>query len=317
MNDAPDWRLDRLIGEAATDTLLAALRAGEACLVRGEPTRFAGLFDEPRFRAALARMSAAAPDHARFGAVVRDPMGDGLTFTEAIDVAAIDDVLASGHSICATDIGPHDPDLADALRSLARSLACPADLRFNAYLSPTGARTAMHTDVRISTTLQLTGRKRWRYQRRPAMVFPPSNAQLDRFGDVHWMTPVAGATPPLPPPDRHALAEVVLGPGDLLSVPAGAWHEVFTEEHALALNLSIRPTPVPHVVQALIEAAFAGDEAWRRGLPLLGPAARGAGVPAAVQECLRARLVELRAWIDRLDPAGPEVAALWRALVDR
>lgn len=316
MSASSRWSLTTLIGEAECASLLAAMSAGEAYLVRGTPDRFAGLFDEERLREALARIAAAPePGGPRFGALVRDPLGDGLTFTEAVDVAAIDGALAAGHTICATDIAPADPALAEALAGFRRSIACAGDLRFNAYLSPSGARTALHTDVRISTSLQLSGRKRWRFQRRAARAYPPANAQIDRFGDVHWMNPVASAGEPLPPPERAELEEVVLAPGDLLSVPAGAWHEVVTEERGLGLNLSVRPAPIATILHLLIDAAFAESGPWRSGLPIVARSADG--VPPTIALTLGARVDELRRWLNDLDPAGTEVAALWGALVGR
>lgn len=309
------WSLARLVGEADAAALLAAMSAREAIVLRGEPGRFVGLFDEPRLRAALARMEADAPTGARrFGAVIRDPLGDGLTFTESIAVDEIDAVLAAGHTICATDVGPFDADLDAALAELAASFAAAADLRFNAYLSPVGARTPLHTDVRISTSLQLAGRKRWRFARRPAVAFPRANAQIDRFGDVHWMNPVAGAGATIPAPAPGDLHEVVLEAGDLICVPAGAWHEVLTLDHGLGLNLSVRPNPIADLVHLLVDAAFAGDGGWRSGLPLTGRDDADTGVPPAVAQVFAARLAELRAWLDRLDPAGPEVAALWASV---
>ncbi len=314
----PAWSLPSLLGEGAAAELVAAMSAGEAIVLRGEAGRFAGLFDEPRLRAALARMAAAMPPGARrFGAVIRDPLGDGLTFTESIEVEGVEAALAAGHTICATDVAPFDADLDAALAEIAASFAAAADLRFNAYLSPAGARTPLHTDVRISTSLQLAGRKRWRYARRAAVAYPRANAQIDRFGDVHWMNPVAGAGATIPAPAPGDLHEVDLDAGDLICVPAGAWHEVLTLDHGLGLNLSVRPTPFAELVHLLVDAAFAGDGAWRSGLPLLprdAVALGGEDVPSAVASTFAARVAELRAWLDRLDPAGPEVAALWRAL---
>ncbi|MCA9660637.1 MAG: hypothetical protein KC486_20010, partial [Myxococcales bacterium] len=248
---ATSWALTERLDPAHYGALVAALRGQRSLHLPGAPGRFAGLFDVARLRAVLAAIDASPrPRQSSYGAVVRDPLGDGLTHTEALVPAVagepdpIDAVLAAGQTICATHIAPHDGALAAALAEIAASLACPGDLRFNAYLSPAGAQTPWHTDVRISTSIQLTGRKRWRFQRRSAAVFPPSNAQLDRWGDVHWMNPLAAAGEPLPPPDPEMCETATLGPGDMITVPAGAWHEVVTEEDALALNLSIRPAPM-------------------------------------------------------------------------
>jgi hypothetical protein len=320
---ATSWALTERLDPADYGALVAAFRGGRSLYLQGTPERFAGLFDVARLRAVLAAIDASPrPRLSSYGAVLRDPLGDGLTHTEALRPAVagapdpIDAVLAAGQTICATHIAPHDGALAAALAEIAGSLACPGDLRFNAYLSPAGAQTPWHTDVRISTSLQLSGRKRWRFQRRSAAVFPASNAQLDRWGEAHWMNPLAATGEPPPPPDRAVCETVTLAPGDMITVPAGAWHEVVTEEDALALNLSIRPTPMTAIARRLIDHLFGDAPAWRQGAPILGADARGGdGAPAEVRDYIAARVEELRARLDALDPGGAEVTELWRALL--
>lgn len=226
---------ERLLGRAAGEWAAALLR-GEAWLDRGAPDRFVGLCDEARLLAALRRMPTQWQAAPPFGALVTDPLGDGLTFTEVVAVDEIEAWLARGHTICADDVSGFDAGLAAVAEALVRDLGC-AGGRFNAYLSPAGARTPMHFDTRVSTTLQLTGRKRWRYQRTAAAPNPSANGQIDRFGDTQWMAPVVDREPP---PRPSGLEVVELGPGDLLCVPAGAWHEVSALERGLALNLSLR-----------------------------------------------------------------------------
>ncbi len=314
----------KLLSSTELGSLATALDSGSALYLPGSAQRFAGLFDESRLRAVLSRMgdntSGSGPS---FGVMIADPLGDGLMHAESIsDLAGngpddpIDVALGCGHTICATDIAGFDDALESSLGKIRRALACPGDLRFNAYLSPTGAKTRMHTDVRISTSLQLSGRKRWRYQRQAAVALPRSAAQIDRWGEVHWMNPLANAGPPIPRPIPAEIEEVTLGPGDLLSVPAGAWHEVITEEHGLALNLSIRPTPMTRILSALIDGSLGASESWQRGLPILSADHRDGPLPAEVRARLLARLAELRTWIDELDPEADELLGLWRALID-
>ena len=317
-----------LLSSTDLGSLATALSSGSALFLPSSAQRFAGLFDETRLRAVLSRMHAnTSGSGPSFGAMIADPLGDGLMHAESIlgrpdlvDSATGDDpidaVLRAGHTICATDIASHDDALTGSLSEFRHALACPCDVRFNAYLSPTGATTRMHTDVRISTSLQLSGRKRWRYQQRAATILPNSAAQIDRWGDVHWMNPLANAGPPIPTPSPADLKEVTLGPGDLLSVPAGAWHEVVTEERGLALNLSIRPTPMSRILHALLDGTLGASPSWRQGLPILSGDHCSDPVPAEVRTRLLARLAELRTWIDEFDPEGDDFLRLWRALLD-
>ncbi len=74
---------ERLLGHAGGEWAAALVR-GEAWQGRGAPGRFAGLCDEARLLAALRRMPVQWQAAPPFGAIVTDPLGDGLTFTEAI-----------------------------------------------------------------------------------------------------------------------------------------------------------------------------------------------------------------------------------------
>ncbi|MCH9680233.1 MAG: cupin domain-containing protein [Deltaproteobacteria bacterium] len=302
------WSLEERIGTRATGALVDALNDNRAWLLPGDASRFDGLFDDARFRTAL---QACAGRNNAFGAVMGDQFGDGLTFAEPIAVDAVDDHLARAHTICATNISAFDEELAAATRQMASSLGGLGRIRFNAYRSPEGAHTPMHTDVRASISIQLQGTKRWRYQTKPSRPYPESNAQIDRWGDVVWMKPVAGVKPPAAPVDAQ-LAEVVLGPGDLLCVPAGAWHEVMTEREGLALNLSVRPTSAIELFPMLVARAFGPREHWRQGVPLTAGAEPGSSVPDEVVRHVRERVAELAEWANGLD-----AAQLARALWDR
>jgi hypothetical protein len=311
--DASDWSLARLIAPAEVATFVTTLSRCEAVALRGEPTRFAGLFDEARFRAAILRAQCAARSSTfQLAALECDPLGDGLTFSTMIGADEVDAALERGQTVCATDVSAGDEALSALARRLNRELGCAGSVRFNGYWSPAGALTRLHTDVRISTTLQLSGHKTWRYQRRPAFRWPTSNAQIDRFGDAVALIP--SRVQPPPPPACRDLEEITLGPGDLLSVPAGAWHSVRAEERALALNLSIRPLPLPAVIALLIDRALGSSESWRAGLPLAAGEPGAIVPPSPVRDCLRTGLGELRAFLDHFDVAGADASELWQLL---
>jgi hypothetical protein len=240
-NSGP-WTLERIVGGTNALRLVSAISRCESCWLPGPSARVEGLYDRERLVGALARARAGSCQ-TTFGAITVDPLGDGLAFPEPLEVDEIDARLARGQTICVTALSNCDPELEAIARAIERELDGIGEARFNAYLSPAGARTPFHTDVRASTSLQLSGRKRWRYQPTPATSRPRSQAQLDRFGDTQWMNPLLSQGPPPPPPDPAKLEEVTLSAGDLLCVPPGAWHEVVTEEEGLALNLSVRLHP--------------------------------------------------------------------------
>jgi hypothetical protein len=169
----------------------------------------------------------------------------------------------------------------------------------------------------MSTTLQIDGRKRWRFAREPTVEWPPSGAQLDADGLPVWLHPWIrndGWTT-LSKPEPSELEEVMLEPGDVLCMPAGCWHEACARDGpSLALNLSFGAIGFADVFRALLEREFEGDLRWRSGPP---PGCGGLAAgrpPEAFQRYLAARLSEVSSFVDGLDPAGPEISALWGRL---
>jgi len=61
------------------------------------------------------------------------------------------------------------------------------------------------------------------------------------------------------------LLEVTLEPGDLLCLPAGAWHSAQAKEYSLALNISIKPYDYVSIFMNLIDQKFLSDPEWRGG----------------------------------------------------
>jgi hypothetical protein len=282
----------------------------------GEKT-FAWLFDLERFRSAATRAARRGGGRFQLAAHVKSRPDEPLTLTysDPIEPDQVDAVLARGDSVCATDIGAGDSRLSSYADAVCRQLGFAGTARFNCYLSPGGVGASLHFDVRMSTTLQIDGRKRWRFATEPSIAWPPSGAQLDQDGHPVWMYPwiADDGWTALRRPAPAELEEVVLEPGDVLCVPAGCWHEACAVDGpSLALNLSFGAVSFADMLRTLLTQAFDGDEAWRSGPPPVSMAERSADMPAAVQQYLAARLRELASFVDDLDPAGPQLAALWR-----
>src|SRR5207244_9094757 len=131
---------------------------------------------------------------------------------------------------------------------------------------------------------QISGKKRWRYSRAPAVPFPTHNV----VGENRIFSYVRGDPMPRPwedfaPPDEREFEEVVLEPGDVLCLPAGTWHAAKAIDHSLALNLAFNPVPVWSILHDALEARLAELPGWRQSPPptLVQPPASGAP-PAAV-----------------------------------
>ncbi|MGH8187053.1 MAG: JmjC domain-containing protein, partial [Steroidobacteraceae bacterium] len=113
-------------------------------------------------------------------------------------------------------------------------------------------------------------------------------------------------------PDEASFAEVVLGPGDLLCLPAGAWHGAQAIGHSLAINLAFNALSLDQlVISALRERLLAMPE-WRRPIPPALGARSDGPVPAHVADFFAARLRELHSCVAALTPDGPELAHAWR-----
>ncbi|MEA2998638.1 MAG: hypothetical protein QOK17_471 [Sphingomonadales bacterium] len=293
--------------------------AGRPLHLRGRPVRFAGLFDRRRFDLALSRAAAASdPRNFQVRTVVEDGHGS-YTCTEPIAPEEVEDVLAGGSTICVRDIGVGDDRLAAFGDAVRRAAHFTGSISFNAYLSPDRSGADFHFDRCIATTLQIEGRKRWRYAPHPSVAWPPANARLPRGGDPEWTLPWIGnrGWDELPPVAPRDFIEVILEPGDVLCLPAGTWHAAKAVGGSLALNMSLSAQDGSSFFAILLKQIFEGDPAWRSGPPPTGPAQRppGDGLPEAVRDYFEARIGDLRDRLDGLNGDDPLVVGLWRGLV--
>lgn len=287
--------------------------------LRGSPERVASVFDLERFRKAVARGSAAA--HRRnfqVSAIVEDFDGAN-TCTEPIDEGEIGSTLSEGATVCVHDIGVGDDRLDAFGQAIRRAMRFGGGVSFNCYLSPDRSGADTHFDQSITTAIQISGRKRWRYSTAPALAWPPANARLESDGTRQWTLPWLGVNgwDELPPVTLNDFAEVVLEPGDILCLPAGTWHSAKALGQSLALNMTFSPLPTHRLLAAILGDLFEQNEAWRAGPP---PAWHEAGddgqlLAAPLSRYLDARLAEVRGALAQLSADDPRILRLWRDLV--
>ncbi|RKH50706.1 cupin-like domain-containing protein [Corallococcus sp. AB049A] len=99
------------------------------------------------------------------------------------------------------------------------------------WVGPEGTRTALHHDVDSVLFCQVHGRKRF--------WLVPSHETPRLYNREHVWSPVDAAAPDLerfPDFARAHVHEVVVGPGEMLFIPVGWWHQV------LALDVSVSLT---------------------------------------------------------------------------
>ncbi len=290
-----------------------------AVFIKGTPGKFRGLFDLAGFYKAVE--GAALKTHVRsfrLSAVVASFDG-AVSTTEPIGPDEIEATLAAGTTICVNDISLGDDRLSAICEQVKRRMNFTGWVRFNSYLSPHDSGTDTHFDTSVSTTLQIEGRKLWRYAERPAVPWPPSNAQLRNDGTPEWSLPWVGerAWEKLPPVRTEDFVEVTLEPGDVLSLPAGAWHSARAIGHSLALNLALAPANGFNLVKRMLEALFDSEEAWRSGPPpAYNSGCEAAVVPERVQEYFDARCREMAGRLSDPECRRKIVEDVWREIVN-
>ncbi|HZH17806.1 MAG TPA: cupin domain-containing protein [Archangium sp.] len=283
--------------------------------IRGTPDKFRGLFDRSALERALTRQ------HERGISVrvsfdnERDEKSVGLHLP--IDASQMGEYLARGATVCVDPLDRGAPELAAYAATLKRQLHHAGAVNVRAYLSTHGFGFNTHFDRNIATTLQLEGRKRWRFSEQPGVAFPLYNALLDPSGEVRYPGRRPGALEPWEQveADEDSFTEVILEPGDVLCLPAGTWHSAKAIGHSLALNVSFSPLPFLELLQGAVGPLLAHEQEWRRSLPAPPlDCEPGAAPPEMLRFCSE-RLEELRQVLEQGQyEAGPLVRAWWEAI---
>lgn len=295
--DGEDGDLRALLAPVTPERFLSEYWENKALFIAG-PGKLPGLFSRQAFeRAAGTR-----------GVILTASSDRGRT-VRAMKAADIDRVFAAGATVCATSIERGDAVLARWVARIRRQLGFVGIASVRAYLSPDGSGYGVHFDRRIATTIQIEGEKVWRYSEYPAISHPDFQVISDGAGGYTDGGAVGAARPPwrkYQPPDTSKFVEATLGPGDVLCLPAGNWHEARARGYSLALNVSFEPLSMWELLGATIGPKLRWRPEWRRGpSPVRGsPRDR---IPQAVQQFLGERLSELAAVTSQVD-----VEELWR-----
>lgn len=275
----------------------------EPLYIKGSPRKFAELFSVPAFHAA-ARAAGALHVEFKGGLRLRKPQ------PEDIDV-----YLKQSATVCLTDIGHTNERIQAVVDAIKRQLQFCGVLDVRAYLSSDGCGYDTHTDARIATTLQISGKKCWRFARYAAVDFPlrsivsgPDGYRVHRFehdGPLRrWEH--------FEQPDEASFSEVILEPGDLLCLPAGTWHSAKAIGHSLAINLAFNAMPCDEFFMSALRERLLAIPAWRGPIPPPLDRQADGTVPEHVATFFAARLREMQECIAALAPDGSELAHAWR-----
>jgi hypothetical protein len=291
--------LETLIHPLGVRELLAEYWERRSVYLPGSPDRFAGLGVDRRAFAAAAKSS-----YLRFGIAQLKAQyfdGEGSHRELAVPATQIDDLYAAGMTLCLTRIDDDAAAVALLAAQVKEALGLTGNVFCNAYLSPPGRGFGMHFDSQSVFILQIEGAKEWRYGETPAHDAPVENvlAEPRSFAEFHAENPTAS----LAMPDPDSLVHRRLQPGDVLYLPPGCWHQTLADGPSLSLSLTCTARNFTELITARLFRVFRARADWRRNLPAVPPADIPAGaLPDSIERFFAARIAELRAEVDALDP---------------
>jgi cupin superfamily protein len=169
----------------------------------------------------------------------------------------------------------HVPEMAPVARDVARSLGVPDHhVKYTVFCNQPGAKTRAHFDPVDTLAFQIKGEKRWRIA--PNALAPQPTASwttLDGSAcDAEFWLYAHGDLPTCIP---EGAEEYRLGPGAVLYVPRGYWHETESDEPSVSLHLHHVSLPWVDAVLVSLRALLLRDPAWREGALGLWGGARG------------------------------------------
>ncbi len=292
--------LASLLAPFSVDVFLSQYWTERELVVRGEATKFAGLFSWAELNSVLnqqyrnfqygqvklARDGRSLPAESIANQVNTRKRGT-LMRLSAQKILAL---FGEGATIIVNNIDHYSPGLGALAGALEREIG--ERVQINAYCTPPEASGfAAHYDTHDAFVLQIEGSKHW------------------QAGGVTLRYPLPTQKSVKTEAPRAALNPLELSKGDLLYIPRGVWHEASTtSEPSLHLTVGVHCRTG---VDLLLWAATQLEEVEeaRRNLPKVWGEGRGAQYPAAETAALLERL------LTHLPEAagGPDMAARFDA----
>lgn len=275
--------LQELVSPISCDEFADSYFARTSLSLAGQPQKFNHIFSWEKLRQALSRGQHLTDKRYNITA----------SFTGGEDSASrrhmmeahhnqVIDLLNAGATICITNIHMADPFLARWSQAIRTQLNFSGTVGVNCYVSPDGSGLPMHYDKRVATTLQIAGKKRWKFSMESAQAWPATN-------EVYQEGLVSEDIGKLPA--AMEFREVELNPGDLLCLPAGAWHSARGIGFSLALNLYFAPRNFFDQFIPLLQNIVNANEKWRGGPPVTVEKTQGQ-MPQTIAAYMRERIEE-------------------------
>jgi ribosomal protein L16 Arg81 hydroxylase len=240
--------------------------------------------------------------------LVRASRDRGQTQT-TITAESANDAYKTGATLCVDGLASVEPRLADLARTVGSELGFLGLCTVRAYLSPDRQGYGMHFDRRVAMTLQIDGEKKWRYSNEVALDWPHYQVDVRSAFSSHQARETWERAKS---PQDCSFSEVVLRPGDVLCLPAGAWHEAEAQGHSLALNVAFESLGIWSLLAPALGLILLSEPEWREPPPLKHPSTSIESMgPALARGYLRNRLDELKFLVNKISQDDGSLSELW------
>jgi hypothetical protein len=275
--------LQELVSPISCEEFVNSYFSRASLYAKGPPQKFDHIFSWGKLKQALLRGQKVTDS--RYNITASFTGGEDSGNPRGMIKAQHDKVielLNAGATVCITNIHMADPFLARWAQAIRAQLNFTGTVGVNCYVSPDASGLPMHYDKRVATTIQIAGKKLWKFSTEPAKAWPNTNEVYEggRGQENVGKLPV-----------DLKFREVELNPGDLLCLPAGTWHAARGVGFSLALNLYFAPRSLLDQFMPLLQDFAVSNEHWRGGPPATVEKIHG-NMPKAVSAYLRERLDE-------------------------
>lgn len=244
--------------------------------VHGPLARFATLASDQRLVDPCALIQAGAHDTV----IVYLTTPDGQRHQGRVTKPTALELYDHGSTVDAAAVNTTLPVLGDFTRALRTELGLhfvkelalrASQIMCDAIISPPGNAVPKHFDSVETLSLQLVGRKVWKYAP-PAVPYPhhPYFPTLfnRRDGQEYPSYYPKSFSKTMPKGSKT----VVMKPGSVLFLPRGYWHETRALEHSISLSFVFNTATWGGFVGTVVDALLIDDPHWRTPVPYATPA---------------------------------------------
>ena len=161
--------LEKLLSPISAEEFVETFFAKQSLYIKGHAEKFEHIFGWDRLKQAIVNSQHVKdPRHnitAAFAA--GEDSGSERSMMKAHHYQ-VGNLLNAGATICITDIHQADAGLAKWAEAIRAQLNFAGLTGINCYISPDGSGLPMHYDKRIATSIQIAGKKRWKFSTKAA-----------------------------------------------------------------------------------------------------------------------------------------------------